>query len=151
MIEKKERRVTRWLRAVVMTWIGSTSVLGAAWGLDLCSSSLFFSVMSSPVIFLVMCGLFLPDTAGNLMRRRGSMSDRQDRLIDLIGQYEWDSAPEDRDESLLNPRPRNESWNAVNGNEMSSRQHTITVFDMNSNGTYNATGTGTWSSGMHDL
>jgi hypothetical protein len=150
------------LKRALNLWFYSSWAMFGLWALNVISLGGLLGFAFLPIIFLIVCAVVLPDS-----RQRTRRHDRDEQIghsfddtvssnVGLSASFtDHDSDDDDDDDVSLSSRRRSfcdaDSWSADSHSFLDHNSHTITVFDINSDGSFSPTGTGIVSSGFHDL
>ena len=158
MSKVKRLKAKRMLKRALKLWFYSSCAMCGLFALKLISGGVFIFVLSLPIIFLIVCSVVLPDSRKRIRRHDWdeqighSLNDTVSSNARLSASYiNHDSGD---DASFSSRRHRfcdTDSWSSDSHSFLDHNSHTITVFDINSDGSFSPSGTGIMSSGLHDL
>jgi hypothetical protein len=130
--------------------------MAGLWEFGLVSGEQLVFVLSLPVFFFILCGLFLSENRQR-SRRYDSLGDHSldDRNISdtLLSTSLVNNGYCDDDYRSSNRHGSSDdhSWNTGSESGFGCNPQTITVMDLNADLSINTTGSGVMSSGMRDL
>ncbi|MGO8855584.1 MAG: hypothetical protein ACLQO1_07715 [Steroidobacteraceae bacterium] len=143
MSKDRKLRARRLLKGLLRIWFYGTCGLTGLWAMNIVSGEMEMCVLGAPVLFLVLCGIVPPGT-----RQGHGRCEWDEEHRDSFSRWDrWNGA---LSYSLMNnSRSDEDAWRSSDDYGFSdSKSHT--VMDLNSDGSFNAMGTGTMSSGTQD-
>jgi hypothetical protein len=158
-VPKDERlKAKRMLIRALKLWFYISCAMFCLWAFNAISVGGLLMVVSLPIIFLIVCAVVLPDSRQRTRRLDWdeqighSFDDTASSSVSLNASFTNHASDDD---VSLGSRRRSyydaDSWSSDSHSFLGHNSHSITVFDINSDGSFSPTGTGIMSSGLNDL